>query len=71
MKVHILILVHLLVLSIKLLIKFRDMNTTKTGFTLFLTNTSNTEAEQARFYVRCLTCSMKGVKMYTKIDTAN
>lgn len=40
------------------------MNTTKTGFTFFLTNTSNTEAEQARFYARCLTCSMKGVKLY-------
>jgi hypothetical protein len=41
------------------------MNITKTGYTLFLTNTSNTEAEQARFYGRCLICSMKGVKMYT------
>jgi hypothetical protein len=40
-----------------------DMNDIKTGFTLFLTNTSNTEAEQARFYVRCLIYSMKGGKM--------
>jgi len=49
------------------------MNTTKTGFTLFLTNTSNTETKQARFYQDVSFAAWKELKCmhYTKTDTAN